>query len=70
MPYEHLEICRSVTSLVHSLCFLLAVPLVTLLLQPIIDAVFSPDGTAVATASLDGDVKFFQFDVSGDVMPK
>lgn len=27
---------------------------------PIIDAAFSPDGTALATASLDGDVKFFQ----------
>ena len=30
--------------------------------QPIVDAVFSPDGSALATASLDGDVKFFQID--------
>lgn len=28
--------------------------------KPIIDAAFSPDGTALATASSDGDVKFFQ----------
>ncbi|XP_067007664.2 enhancer of mRNA-decapping protein 4 [Anabrus simplex] len=28
--------------------------------QPIVDAAFSPDGTALATASLDGEVKFFQ----------
>lgn len=28
--------------------------------QPIMDAAFSPDGTAVATASMDGYVKFFQ----------
>ncbi|KAJ8303214.1 hypothetical protein KUTeg_019610 [Tegillarca granosa] len=27
---------------------------------PIMDAAFSPDGTALATASLDGEVKFFQ----------
>lgn len=31
-------------------------------LQPIIDAVFSPDGSALATASLDGEIKFFQVD--------
>ncbi|PVD21395.1 hypothetical protein C0Q70_19568 [Pomacea canaliculata] len=30
--------------------------------QPIIDAVFSPDGSALATASLDGEIKFFQVD--------
>ncbi|KAK7869897.1 hypothetical protein R5R35_013695 [Gryllus longicercus] len=28
--------------------------------QPIVDAAFSPDGVALATASLDGDIKFFQ----------
>ncbi|XP_055955286.1 enhancer of mRNA-decapping protein 4-like [Patella vulgata] len=28
--------------------------------KPIIDAAFSPDGTALASASLDGEVKFFQ----------
>ncbi|XP_076330889.1 enhancer of mRNA-decapping protein 4 homolog Ge-1 [Tachypleus tridentatus] len=28
--------------------------------KPIIDAAFSPEGTALATASLDGEVKFFQ----------
>ncbi|ESO82694.1 hypothetical protein LOTGIDRAFT_108799, partial [Lottia gigantea] len=28
--------------------------------QPIIDAAFSPDGSALATASLNGEVKFFQ----------
>jgi enhancer of mRNA-decapping protein 4 len=27
---------------------------------PITDASFSPDGTAIATASTDGQVKFFQ----------
>jgi WD40 repeat protein len=27
---------------------------------PITDASFSPDGTAIATASIDGQVKFFQ----------
>jgi len=30
------------------------------ILQPIMDAAFSPDGTALATASLDGEVMFFQ----------
>ncbi|PSN46679.1 hypothetical protein C0J52_06384 [Blattella germanica] len=33
---------------------------------PIIDAAFSPDGTALATASLDGDVKFFQVYMHND----
>jgi WD40 repeat protein len=28
--------------------------------QPVVDAVFSPDGSALATASLDGYVKFFE----------
>lgn len=28
--------------------------------EPIVDAAFSPDGTAIATTSLDGDIKFFQ----------
>ena len=28
--------------------------------KPIVDAAFAPDGTALATASSDGDVKFFQ----------
>lgn len=26
----------------------------------IVDAAFSPDGTAIATAALDGEIKFFQ----------
>ncbi|PNF32915.1 hypothetical protein B7P43_G01848 [Cryptotermes secundus] len=37
---------------------------------PIIDAAFSPDGTALATASLDGDVKFFQVYMHNDTKPR
>jgi enhancer of mRNA-decapping protein 4 len=37
---------------------------------PIIDAAFSPDGTALATASLDGDVKFFQVYMHNDSKPR
>ncbi|ESO09510.1 hypothetical protein HELRODRAFT_73627, partial [Helobdella robusta] len=38
--------------------------------KPIIDAAFSPDATAVATASLDGMVKFFQVNMSDSNIPK
>lgn len=37
---------------------------------PIIDAAFSPDGTALATASLDGIVKFFQVYMHDDSRPR
>ena len=37
---------------------------------PIIDAAFSPDGTALATASLDGDVKFFQVYMHNNSKPR
>lgn len=37
---------------------------------PIIDAAFSPDGTALATASLDGDVKFFQVYMHNESKPR
>jgi enhancer of mRNA-decapping protein 4 len=37
---------------------------------PIIDAAFSPDGTALATASLDGNVKFFQVYMHNDNKPR
>lgn len=37
---------------------------------PIIDAAFSPDGTALATASLDGDVKFFQVYMHNETKPR
>lgn len=38
--------------------------------EPIVDASFSPDGTAVATASLDGEVKFFQVYMENGKKPK
>lgn len=38
--------------------------------QPIMDAAFSPDGTAVATASMDGYVKFFQIYMHEDKTPR
>ncbi|KAK3581117.1 hypothetical protein CHS0354_033910 [Potamilus streckersoni] len=38
--------------------------------KPIIDAAFSPDGTALATASLDGEVKFFQVYMSEGTSPR
>ena len=37
--------------------------------QPIVEAVFSPDGSALATASVDGEVKFFQIDWNYTVEP-
>ncbi|XP_021913253.1 enhancer of mRNA-decapping protein 4 isoform X2 [Zootermopsis nevadensis] len=37
---------------------------------PIIDAAFAPDGTALATASLDGNVKFFQVYMHNDNKPR
>ena len=36
----------------------------------IVEATFSPDGTALATASLDGEVKFFQIYMHGDTCGK
>ncbi|OWF47144.1 enhancer of mRNA-decapping protein 4-like [Mizuhopecten yessoensis] len=38
--------------------------------QPIMDAAFSPDGTALATASLDGEVKFFQVNMGENTSPR
>ncbi|XP_054281595.1 enhancer of mRNA-decapping protein 4 [Macrosteles quadrilineatus] len=38
--------------------------------KPIVDAAFSPDGTAIATASLDGDVKFFQVYMQNGKKPR
>lgn len=38
--------------------------------QPIMDAAFSPDGTALATASLDGEVKFFQVNMNESTSPR
>lgn len=38
--------------------------------QMIIDAAFSPDGTAIATASLDGEVKFFQVYMQNGSKPR
>ena len=36
--------------------------------EPISDASFSPDGTALATASLDGQVKFFQVNIPSPLL--
>lgn len=33
---------------------------------PIVEAILSPDGTAIATASLDGQIKFFQVITHGN----
>ncbi|XP_076449707.1 enhancer of mRNA-decapping protein 4-like [Babylonia areolata] len=33
--------------------------------EPVVEAVFSPDGSALASASLDGEVKFFQINWTG-----
>lgn len=38
--------------------------------KPIVDAAFAPDGTAVATASLDGDIKFFQVYMQNGKKPR
>ena len=38
--------------------------------QPIMDCAFSPDGTALATASLDGEVKFFQVYMNENTSPR
>jgi len=41
-----------------------------LVFQPIMDAAFSPDGTAIATASIDGEVKFFQVYLHEQTSPR
>lgn len=38
--------------------------------KPIVDASFSPDGTAIATASMDGEVKFFQVHMKNIIKPR
>uniref|UniRef100_A0A1B6MJB4 Uncharacterized protein n=1 Tax=Graphocephala atropunctata TaxID=36148 RepID=A0A1B6MJB4_9HEMI len=38
--------------------------------KPIVDAAFSPDGTAIATASLDGEIKFFQVYMQNGKKPR
>ncbi|KAL4234139.1 enhancer of mRNA decapping 4 [Mactra antiquata] len=38
--------------------------------KPIMDAAFSPDGTALATASIDGEVKFFQVYMNEKTSPR
>lgn len=39
-------------------------------IKPIVAAAFSPDGTAIATASLDGEIKFFQVYMQNDDKPR
>ena len=36
----------------------------------IVEAILSPDGTAIATASLDGEIKFFQVIIDGHCLQK
>ncbi|XP_046677270.1 enhancer of mRNA-decapping protein 4-like, partial [Homalodisca vitripennis] len=38
--------------------------------KPIVDAAFAPDGTAIATASLDGEIKFFQVYMQNGKKPR